>query len=180
MRRLWYLFLLMMMTLGLLAPKVSWASSFGEAQTRIGGLDVVVALCTGGIGIQSPGSYRGSERVAYEDAVGSTLAARAGAVDPKSIRFTQDSIKGSFKSGGSLSETIEGLKSGKIDPESFPAIRTFERDEQVFTLDNWRLHVFQQAGVPIRTVPASAEEVASEAWKFTTKNGGESIRVRGQ
>lgn len=30
-----------------------------------------------------------------------------------------------------------------------------------------------------RTVPATAEEIAAEAWKFTTRNEGASIRVRG-
>ena len=75
MRRLWYLFLLMMVTLGLMAPRVTWASSFGEAQTRIGGLDVVVALCTGGIGFQSPGFHWGSEPPRYDVASDSTLAA---------------------------------------------------------------------------------------------------------
>ena len=38
--------------------------------------------------------------------------AGAGVRDPKSIRFTQDSIKPSFKKGGSLNDAIEGLKSG--------------------------------------------------------------------
>jgi RHS repeat-associated protein len=111
---------------------------------------------------------------------GNKHGAGGGLVDSSTIRFSQDNIKGSFKRGGSLSETIEGLKSGKIDPNTFPAIRTLEREGQTFTLDNRRLYVFQEAGLPIRTTPATPEEIASEKWKFTTKNGGKSIRVRGQ
>ncbi len=103
----------------------------------------------------------------------------AWAVDPGSIRFSQSSIGRTFSEGGTLRETIEGLRSGAISPEPFPPIRVFERNGLTFTLDNRRLFVFQQAGVPIRTVRATAEEVAAEAWKFTTRNEGVSIRVRG-
>lgn len=103
------------------------------------------------------------------------------AVDPGTIRFTQDSISGAFSKGGaSLANTIEGLKSGAIDPAKIPAIRVFQQEGQTFTLDNRRLYVFQQAGVAVRTVAATAQEVAKEAWKMTTQNGGTSIRVRGQ
>ena len=59
------------------------------------------------------------------------------------------------------------------------SIRLLERNGLTFTLDNRRLFVFQQAGMPIRTVPATAEEIAAEAWKFTTRNEGASVRVRG-
>jgi hypothetical protein len=108
----------------------------------------------------------------------SPLAA-GGAVNPSTIRFSQSSIGRTFSSGGTLRETIEGLTSGAISPEAFPPIRVLERNGLTFTLDNRRLFVFQEAGVPIRTVPATAEEIAAEAWKFTTRNEGASIRVRG-
>ena len=103
----------------------------------------------------------------------------ARAVDPGTVRFSQSSIGRTFSEGGTLRETIAGLRSGTISPEPFPPIRVFERNGLTFTLDNRRLFVFQQAGVPIRTVPATAEEVVAEAWKFTTRNEGVSIRVRG-
>jgi hypothetical protein len=51
--------------------------------------------------------------------------------------------------------------------------------EKVFTLDNRRLKAFQEAGVPIRTRAATAAEIANDAFKFTSKNGGASVRVRG-
>lgn len=49
----------------------------------------------------------------------------------------------------------------------------------VYSLDNRRLLVASQAGVPVKIVPATPEEVAKEAWKMTTPNGGLIICVRG-
>lgn len=102
-----------------------------------------------------------------------------GLADPKAIRFTQDSIKSTFKDGRSLRGLIDDLKSGKVTADDLPAIRTFERDGKLYSLDNRRLKAFQEAGVPIRTRPATADEIANEAFKFTSKNDGASIRVRG-
>ena len=109
---------------------------------------------------------------------GSPLATK-GLLNPQTIRFTQDSIKGTFKDGRSVTGLIDALKSGAVKASDLPAIRTFTRDGQLFSLDNRRLFAFQQAGVKIRTVPATASEIANEAFKFTSKNGGTSIRVRG-
>jgi filamentous hemagglutinin len=100
-------------------------------------------------------------------------------MDAKTIRFTQRSIKGTFTGGGSMKQLIGDLKSGQVKPDSIPPIRIFEKDGLIFTLDNRRLYVFQQAGVPIKTVPATPQEIAKEAWKFTTNNDGKSVRIRG-
>jgi hypothetical protein len=105
-------------------------------------------------------------------------AARS-AVNPSTVRFSQNSIGRTFKNGATLRETIEGLKSGTISRESFPPIRVFERGGKTFTLDNRRLLVFREARIPIGTVPATPQEIAAEAWKFTTTNEGTSIIVRG-
>ena len=107
------------------------------------------------------------------------FVATKGLLNPQTIRFTQDSIKGTFKDGRSVTGLIDALKSGAVKASDLPAIRTFTRDGQLFSLDNRRLFAFQQAGVKIRTVPATASEIANEAFKFTSKNGGTSIRVRG-
>ncbi|MED1690205.1 RHS repeat-associated core domain-containing protein, partial [Brevibacillus agri] len=105
--------------------------------------------------------------------------ADTGVLDPKSIRFTQNNIKGEFKSGGNVYDVIEGLKSGKINPNDIPAIEIFELDGKIYTLDNRRLFVFQQAGINIRYVKAPLEKVMSQSsWKFTTINDGASIKVR--
>lgn len=74
---------------------------------------------------------------------------------------------------------INALKTGQVNPENVPPIRVFEKDGQIFTLDNRRLYAFQEAGVEISYRWANAEEVAAESWKFTTANGGTSIRIRG-
>lgn len=105
-----------------------------------------------------------------------------GLTDPKTIRFTQDSIKGTFgkgNNGSSLKGLIADLKNGKVTANDIPAIRTFKKNGQTFSLDNRRLKAFQEAGVSIRTRPATANEIANDAFKFTSKNGGESVRVRG-
>ncbi len=74
---------------------------------------------------------------------------------------------------------IAGLRSGSVNPADVPPIRILERDRQIFTLDNRRLYAFQEAGVDIRYRLATAAENADEDWKFTTTNGGTSIRIRG-
>ncbi|MDN4092515.1 hypothetical protein [Brevibacillus agri] len=71
------------------------------------------------------------------------------------------------------------MKSGKINPNDIPVIEIFELDGKIYTLDNRRLFVFQQAGINIRYVKASLEKVMSQSsWKFTTINDGASIKVR--
>jgi hypothetical protein len=107
-------------------------------------------------------------------------AAKGGeSIDPALVRFSQDSIKGTFKNGGSVDDLAAGLKSGAIKPGDVPPIRVVERDGNLFTLDNRRLEAFRRTGVPIRYRYASPEEAANEAFKFTTRNGGQSVRVRG-
>lgn len=106
-----------------------------------------------------------------------------GDTQPKSndIRFSQNSISSKFKNGSSVDDMIQGLKTGTIDPNDVPAIRIFEKDGVLYTLDNRRLYAFQQAG--IENIPyqwATSQEIANEAWKFTTTNSGISIQVRGR
>jgi len=103
-----------------------------------------------------------------------------GFIDPATIRFSQDSIKGTFKAGGSVDDLAAGLKAGTIKPGDIPAIRLVDKDGALFSLDNRRLQAFQQAGVPIPYRMATPQEVAAEAFKFSTGNGGTSIRVRGK
>ena len=83
---------------------------------------------------------------------------RTGSIDPSRIRFSQDSIRGTFKDGGSVDDLVAGLRSGSIDPSSIPAVRIVERNGQIFTLDNRRLHAFQQAGVEIPSKNGVSQE----------------------
>lgn len=111
-----------------------------------------------------------------------TRTARAvprGLLNPREIRFTQDSIGSSFRDGRPVQGLIDDLKAGRVSADDVPAIRVFQRDGQTFTLDNRRLYAFQQADVPILTRPATSREIADEAFKFTTRNSGASVRVRG-
>lgn len=100
-------------------------------------------------------------------------------IDPDLVRFSQDSIKGTFKNGGTVEDLAAGLRSGAIKPGDVPAIRVVERNGELFTLDNRRLEAFRRAGVPIRYRYATPQEAAREAFKFTTRNRGQSVRVRG-
>jgi RHS repeat-associated protein len=104
----------------------------------------------------------------------------AGAISPKAVRFSQDSIGAKFSDGRSVSQVIEDLKAGRKTADDIPPIRIFERDGKKYTLDNRRLYVFQQAGVNIRFQRATAAEVENQSWKFTTQNDGTSIVVRGK
>src|SRR5690606_18216250 len=57
----------------------------------------------------------------------------------------------------------------------------FEKNGKIYSLDNRRLYVFQQAGVKIRWVKADPKTVKREVIdgdKWSTKNDGKSIRVR--
>lgn len=106
-----------------------------------------------------------------------------GSINPNSIKFSQGSISGNFKNGGSVADLADGLKNGSISPTSIPAIRIVAKDGSIFTLDNRRLQAFQQAGV---SVPYQKLESIpqSEMFKFKDYNSGKtngtSVKVRGQ
>ena len=104
---------------------------------------------------------------------------KSGRIDPKTIRFSQDSIAPDFKGGvGGVEDLAAKLKSGQVDPSTIPPIRIVVKDGKVFTLDNRRLRAFQEAGIDIPferldSIPKS------ELFKFTTKNDGVDIIIRG-
>ncbi|MEU1181326.1 hypothetical protein ABZ464_27500 [Streptomyces sp. NPDC005820] len=96
------------------------------------------------------------------------------------MRFTQDSIGANFKNGKSVQSLVDDLKTGKVTAGDLPPIRIFQKDGKIYSLDNRRLHAAQEAGVNVRFVRASPADVQNESWKFTTKNDGSSIVVRGK
>ncbi|MFD4948868.1 DUF6531 domain-containing protein [Streptomyces sp. NPDC058409] len=102
-----------------------------------------------------------------------------GEISPLAVRFSQDSIKGTFKNGQSVQDLVDALKAGRVVASDLPPIRVFRQNGKIYTLDNRRLYAFREAGVNIRFTRASAEEVQSESWKMTTRNDGTSIVVRG-
>ena len=104
-------------------------------------------------------------------------------VDPNRIRFSQSSIKDSFRDGRSLSELVEGLKAGSITPGDVPAIRVVKRGKFLVSIDNRRLAAFREAGVPIRTRLATSREVAQarRSGKFSAGQfGSDTIKIRGR
>jgi len=66
-----------------------------------------------------------------------------------SIRYTQESITDQFADGKKLTETIEELKQGRLQPSNFPSMRVvYEQDRKLYrTLDNHLLYCFQVAGI---------------------------------
>lgn len=108
----------------------------------------------------------------------STLAAKT--IGPAAVRFSQSSISRNFSAGGSVDDLAASLRSGTTKPGDIPAMRLVERDNQLFMLDNRRLEAFRRAETPIPYRMATPQEAAAEAGKFTTRNNGTSIRVRGR
>jgi adenine deaminase len=78
-----------------------------------------------------------------------------------------------------VEELDKGLKE-PIKANDIPPIKVTQINGEIFTLDNRRLAAFQEAGIPIRYELATPEEVlkAYRQGKFTTINGGTSIRIR--
>jgi hypothetical protein len=99
-------------------------------------------------------------------------------VDPRTVRYTQDSVTHRFSGPGghTITSTAGSLRSGNLDPWALPTVRLFERNGSLFSLDNRRLAAFQEAGVPMPFRMATSDEVASEAWKFTTTNDGRTVQ----
>lgn len=97
-------------------------------------------------------------------------------MDPFQVRFRQKSIANRFREGRTIEELAEELRSGGINPEDVPPLRLVEINGVYFTLDNRRLEAFRRAGVAIPWRMAAPEEVAAEAWKFTTDNDGKSVQ----
>jgi hypothetical protein len=106
-------------------------------------------------------------------------------LDPRTIRFTQDSVSRFFgrpvASARSIDELAEGLRTGRIVPGNVPPIRVVEYHGLRYTLDNRRLVAFQKAGVP---VPVTYVDFASHQVEFWRKfgpplQGGTRILVRG-
>jgi hypothetical protein len=103
----------------------------------------------------------------------------SGRINPKKIRFSQDSMKTDFKGEfGSVKDLATSLKGGQVDPSTIPPIRIVVKDGKVFTLDNRRLKAFQDAGIDIPFVKLDSIP-KGEFFKFTTKNDGVSISIRG-
>jgi len=101
-----------------------------------------------------------------------------------SVRFTQDSIRETFKDGKTLDQTIEALRNGTLRLEDLPAIQVVKRDDIYWSLNNRRLHCMRSA-FPNRdkTIRVRLESLddpsirADFSRRLTTKTSGKSIVV---
>jgi hypothetical protein len=99
-------------------------------------------------------------------------------INPSLVRFSQDSVRNTFKAGGTIEELAIGLRSGTIKAGDIPTVRLVGKNGELYTLDNRRLLAFQQAGIKMPYRMATPAEAAKDAFKFTTKNDGTSIVIR--
>ena len=103
---------------------------------------------------------------------------KSGRIDPKTIRFSQDSIASEFKGGaGAVEDLAAKFKAGQVDPLTIPPIRIVVKDRKVFTLDNRRLSAFEEAGIEIPFERLDSIPL-KELDKFTTINDGVEIIIR--
>jgi len=173
-------------------------ASAGLLQAAAGRLTLGLLEAAGGVlenidpggisGFANPIAVAGSvdDAIRAESTIANTgddfarTAGKISLINPNEVRFSQSSIKPTFKEGGSINELAEGLRAGKINPESIPPIRVVKINGKLYTLDNRRLEAFRRAGIDIRYRLATPEEAAAEGWKFTTKTDGETIFIRGE
>lgn len=84
------------------------------------------------------------------------------------------------KAAQSIDDLAQVISTGKANPEGISPVRLVLRNGKLFTLDNRRLEAFRRANMKIPYRMATADEIAEEAWKFTSKTGGETIRIIGE
>ena len=104
---------------------------------------------------------------------------------PSEIFYSQDSIMnrfGDYTPHGNtyIGETLDQLLNGHCNIESIPNISVVERNGKWFTSDNRRLWVFRTAEEIgfLKSIDV-IETYYIKDDKFTTENGGTTIRVRG-
>ena len=64
---------------------------------------------------------------------------------PSEIRYSQDSISNTFRSGQNIGETLDEIVSDPDTANRIPKISVFNKDDTWFTSDNRRLWVFKKA-----------------------------------
>lgn len=94
-------------------------------------------------------------------------------LDPMKIRYSQDSIDGTFSTGGKIDDAARDLKRDLTKVGNWPSLNITKRQGRYVSLDNRRLWVFKHAGVALApVVMATAQEVTDQNWKFTAGSGG--------
>ena len=87
-------------------------------------------------------------------------------IDPKDIRYSQDSIKRSISGpSGTIDNLRDGLRNGTINPKDIPTIK-IHRDPftgEIYSLDNRRLWAAKEAGTKINAQWATAADLHKAA-----------------
>jgi hypothetical protein len=98
----------------------------------------------------------------------------------RQLSYSQDSIKGQFQDGRTVSQLRKELQSGEKKIEDVPTIMALVHQGQVFSVDNRRLWSFKNAGLhPDAKIPViSARTNQSFYTKFTTPTSGRTVRRR--
>jgi len=108
-------------------------------------------------------------------------------VPSEDIDFSQDNIKSEFKAGDlKLAETIRQMEKDPKFSAKLPPIKVVSTPFGTFAIDgNRRLAAAKKAGVMVRVIAATKAEIekatrkGEQSNKFTSKNGGKTITVRG-
>ncbi|CAH1786236.1 unnamed protein product, partial [Owenia fusiformis] len=106
-------------------------------------------------------------------------------VCPVDVLFSQSSIKGEFKDGRSFEDTLEDMLNDDLTPDDLPPIKVILSCGSYWAVDgNRRLYLYQILHSyghidKIKVKVCTNYNLHSLRRKLTTKNGGESIKVRG-
>lgn len=99
---------------------------------------------------------------------------------PSEIRFSQDTIKSHWKNfSGTIGETLDQLLTGEVKLDKIPNIKVKERNGNIYSADNRRLWVFQKLEKLGKCDTIAVKFGYIQPRKFTTKNLGTSVRIRG-
>jgi len=161
---------------GMTAAVVAAPPLIGRGLGLLGGL----LRSGGGAGVRAGATALGDGA----DAMATQAGAGEGLINPSNVRFTQDSIRATLKSGQSIDELAATLRGpdGANVARGMEPIRLVEKDGLLWTLDNRRLAAFAGTGRDIPFRMATGAEISAEwANKFTTtgtQGWGQFITVR--
>ncbi|CAK8684611.1 unnamed protein product [Clavelina lepadiformis] len=104
-------------------------------------------------------------------------------ISPDQVKFTQNSIKASFKNGdGSVNDLIRQIARKDTDVEDISMIRVYTRNGFYYSIDNRRLYVFRvlkRMGcldtIEVRMIDYNNHSMSR---RYTTKNGGCHVNLR--
>ena len=102
--------------------------------------------------------------------------------NPKTVRYTQDTISAKFTNGTPVDSAARSLKKNPAKIDDFPPLLLRKKGGKLMSLDNRRLWVFKHAEVPLCKVRwASEAEWLAQKWKFTASGaeGSAFIGVKG-